>query len=423
VAALGDAMTRDPLASLGDWRSTRHEWEIGEWTVSEEIARVHRREVRRTVLGELRDLIEEAGGIWLCVSAYPFPYRSAFNFRIDHDDFDPRDFDATLRAIAGHEDCTSHFVNASGHESAGESWARLRGLDVGSHGYWHHTYRTVEENVRNMARGIEVIRRQGIEPCGFVAPHGRFSAELHAALVELGIPYSGEFALAYDELPFCPVPGGPLQVPVHPVCLGLFLEAADRQGGPSASAGELRWRAAGAAADYFDRLIHARYRAGEPAFLYGHPQDRLGRYPSVLRRALRAAESLSAMWKTTQANWVAWWEARRRLRLTATEDDGRLVVTVDERPGGWDFGVEYWRDAIVAPMRLEGPVVRVSPAALVYERRPAERLARPMRADGAEGLKTHVRRAIDWERVTPVDEIGTSGWRNRVKRTLRKWVA
>jgi len=424
VATLGDAMTRQSLAALADCRCCRHEWRIGEWTVSEEMARTDRRAVRRSVLEELRDAVEDAGGIWLCVSAYPFPYRSAMNFRIDHDEFDADDFASTLRAIRGHEDCTSHFVNGAGHESAGVIWERLRGLDVGSHGYWHHTYRTVEENVRNIRRGIEVIRRAGIEPRGFVAPHGRFSAALQAALVELEISHSGEFGLAYDELPFCLAPGSPLQIPVHPVCLGLFLEAAQRcSGGSPAQLEAARHAAAAAAADYFERLVHARYQAGEPVFLYGHPTGRLGRYPGVLSRALQAADSLPALWKTTQSRWAAWWQARRQLRLKVTEDRGQFVVTADDRPAHWAFAIEYWRGPHVALMPLNQPVVRFLPAALAYERRPREQLSRPAPVARVEGLKAHLRRAIDWERVTPLAEIGASGWRNHLKRTLRKWVA
>ena len=55
----------------------------------------------------LREQVERAGGIWLRVAAYPYPYRSAFNFRFDHDEYDPHDFDATLTAIAGYESAWS----------------------------------------------------------------------------------------------------------------------------------------------------------------------------------------------------------------------------------------------------------------------------------------------------------------------------
>ncbi|HLA85784.1 MAG TPA: hypothetical protein VJL29_13420 [Thermoguttaceae bacterium] len=424
VAGLGQSTSGEGLNSLADGGAGRHEWRVGGWTLTEEIARVDRRAVRRRVLGRLREAIEAAGGVWLCVSPYPFPYRSAFNFRFDHDEYDARDFAAVMRAIRGYETWTSHFVNAAGHKSAGSAWDALRGLDVGSHGYWHHTYRTIEDNARNILRGIEAIRRMGIEPRGFAAPHGRFGPALDTALRVLEISHSGEFGLAYDELPFCPSPGGTLQVPVHPVCLGLFLEAAQRESHDPRSTLEARRRhAAATAAEYFEKLISQRCRAGEPVFLYGHPDGRLGRYPGVLKRVFRAADSQAGLWKTTQSGWVEWWHARRALNLKVTEDQGQYVVTANDCPANLDFAIEYWRGRHVALMPLAGPEVRFSPAALAYENRRASRLARPVRIDRPEGLKTHLRRAIDWERVTPLDEIGTSGWRNRVKRTLRKWVS
>ena len=38
----------------------------------------------------LRNAIERCGGIWLNLAAFPFPYRSALNFRIDYDRYDPQ---------------------------------------------------------------------------------------------------------------------------------------------------------------------------------------------------------------------------------------------------------------------------------------------------------------------------------------------
>ena len=40
--------------------------------------------------------------------------------------------------------------------------------------------------------------------------------------------------------------------------------------------------------------------------------------------------------------------------------------------------------------------------------------------DRPEGLRSRIRRLLDWERVTPVEEIGTGTWRNWAKRTLRQ---
>jgi len=394
-----------------------HEWQIAGWTLREEIARVDRRAVRRRVLGRLRGLIERAGGIWLCVATYPFPYRSALNFRVDYDQYDPHDFDATLRALAPWQDATSHFVNAAAYEPHGDALARLRSLDVGSHGYHHHTYLTEEENLENIRRGIEVLRAAGIDPQGFVAPHGRYNPGLAAALEKLRVGHSSEFGLAYDDLPSFSDHGDLLQIPVHPVCLGLFLDAAQRDApdDPAAQA-----KAAADAAIYFREIVQRKYRAGEPVFLYGHPTGRLGRYPDVPRAAFEVADGFGAIWKTTMSRFARWWRARAEVRLRVTRYDEEFVVTINNLPADDRLAIEFWRGKHVARMPVRRRVLRFSPSALAYENREKPSSVRPVRIDPPEGLRGRIRRWIDWERVTPIDEIGKGTLRNWAKRTLRR---
>ncbi len=407
----------DPFEDLLDERAARHRWRLGGFQVAEEIARVDKRAVRAAILGRLRRIVEESGGIWLRLSAFPFPYRSAFNFRIDHDDYDPHDFAATLQACAGHEDATSHFVCAADFEANPEALARLRGLDVGAHGYWHHTYREAQDNLENIRRGIAVLAAAGIEPSGFVAPHGRFNRGLLTALETLGISHSSEFALAYDELPFLPISSSVLQIPIHPVCLGLFLEAAREA--PAGEATDPR-AAVAAAAEHFDHLARAKYAAGEPIFLYGHPTGRIGRYPQVLGTVFQTISSFGAVWKTTFTQFAAWWRARAQVRLAVFREGTHFEVVVRGAPAGYRLAAEYWQGACVAPMPLDNPVVRFSATALAYQKRKGEAVFRPVRIDRAQGLRERVRRYLDWERVTPVEELRGDTWRGWMKRALRR---
>jgi len=429
VDVLRRRFDEDPFLALVDERSSSLAWQIGGLTLTEEVARVDKRAVRRQLLGRLRAIIERAGGIWLRVSAFPFPYRSALNFRIDYDQYDSADFDATLKAIAGNEQATSHFVGGSAYERAPAALARLRGLDVGSHGYWHHTYRTAEENLRNVRRGIEVLRAAAIEPSGFAAPHGRFHRRLLAALETLGVTHSSEFGLAYDELPFSVAASSVLQVPIHPVSLGLFLDAArrnaedqsrDRSLGGTGMMPVARDAAVDLAVDYFDRLAKSKYHSGEPLFVYGHPTGRLGRYPQVLRRVFDTTSRFGALWRTSLTEFANWWRARQTVRLTVTRRRGQYTVAVRRSVTGYSVGVEFYRGEHVALMPLDAPVVRFSPSALAYETRSAVPPVEPVRIDRPEGIRGRVRRLIDWERVTPIEEIGTGDWRNWTKRTLRR---
>ncbi len=444
VARLRGPGARDPFEELVDEQAAVHQWQIGELSITEEIAVIDKRAARRELLDALRLRIEEQGGVWIRLAAFPFPYRSAFNFRLDYDHYHPDDFSSTLEAIAGNESATSHYVNGSAFASSGGALARLRGLDVGSHGFWHHTYRTVEENLRNLGRGIEILRSAGIEPSGFVAPHGRFNRSLLIALETLGVTHSSEFGLAYDELPFAVGSGAVLQIPIHPLCLEVFLEAAAAStppwrpglttapvspGGhagcalapPAQRPGITRDDAVRLAIDYYRELIRLRCRAGEPVFLYGHPTGRRGRQTDVLPAILESVSSSAAIWRTTLGRFQAWWRARASVRLSAVQQGERLVVAAARSAPGWRLGIEYLRGSRVALMPLEGETVSFAPNALAYESRETSRGILPTRVQRVEGFRGRVRRWIDWELVTPVDQIGAGNWQNWTKRTLRRW--
>lgn len=408
----------DALDDLVDQHSAWHEWRIGGHVVVEEVARVDKRQRRRDVLAVLRRAVETAGGIWLRVAPFPFPYRSAFNFRFDHDSYAPTVLEATLAAIAGREGATSHFINAAPFASAPGAISRMQGLDVGSHGYWHHTYRTARENIRNIERGIATLVAAGIEPSGFVAPHGRFNAGLLEALETLAISHSSEFGLAYDELPFWLGSGLLLQIPVHPVCFGLFRDALKSL--PSNERQSALSSAARAFGEHLAALIRSRHLAGEPALIYGHPAERLDRHPEILRRAFETADSLATMWKTTLTELAAWWRVRSHVRLTVHRRNGRITVSTD-REMPYPVGVEYLRGDRVALMPLGRSGLEFSPGSLAYERRGASPPLEPVRIDRREGFRGRVRRMIDWELVTPLQEIPVDNWRNLAKRTIRRW--
>jgi hypothetical protein len=96
------------------------------------------------------------------------------------------------------------------------------------------------------------------------------------------------------------------------------------------------------------------------------------------------------------------------------------VVHTELKAADYPLGIEFGRGRHVARIPLDGPLLRFSPAALAYESRAVEPGLRPVRVDRPQGLRAHLKRIIDWELVTPVEEIAPINWRNLAKRTLRR---
>jgi peptidoglycan/xylan/chitin deacetylase (PgdA/CDA1 family) len=389
-------------------------WNIGGLAAREEIAAVDKRQARRRMMSALRQRLEEEGGAWVKVAAFPFPYRSAFNFRFDHDAYVPGDLSRLLHVIAGAEGATTHFVCGSAYEKQPGGLARLRGLDVQCHGYWHHTYRQREANLRNIERGMDVLRRAGFEPRAFAAPHGRYNAGLAAALCELKLAYSSEFGLAYDEAPFLPRGSRVWQIPVHPMSLGIVLEAARE------SAEDLAATAVQETAKYFQRVARQKYESGEPIFLYGHPDGRLGRYPLVVMRVLETVSTFGALWKTTLTEFARWWGVRARCSLRLYRQQDSYLAVFDRRPRGFVPALEFWRGDRVALLPIDGPLLRFGPSSLAFQRRRApEDELRPVRVDRRHTLRGSFKRFIDWEKATPAGQIEVRSLRDLMKKTLR----
>lgn len=417
LGSLHRGENEDPIAELSSTAWARRGWQVGPWLAEEEVARNDKRSVRHRLVEQLRGLVESAGGIWMRVAAVPCPYRTAFNFRLDHDDCIVADLQCVLRAAAGHEQALSHFISGAPFEGRDEVLAALRGMDIGSHGYWHHTYRDAEENRRNIARGVDVLRAAGIEPSGFVAPHGRWPRGLERVLDELKISHSSEFSLAYDDWPFFPARSSVLQIPIHPVCLGICLEAADRAGGGAAG----RQQAADALASYFEHLAAQKHAAGEPLFFYGHPDGRLGRYPDVLRRLLLAVSQLPGVWETNLTDFGNWWRARGNARFSVYGQNGLFRVSAARLPTEHRLTLEIFHGNAVARVPVESEDFSFSSAELDFQPAPPPPVAATIDCKPHASLRSGLLRYLDWEKQTPLDEIPSHHLRGWVKHKLRQW--
>ena len=405
----------DPFAALIDNRASRQVWTVAGHRLTERVARIDKAAVRRLLIDRIRDAVTRAGGVWARLAPYPHPYRSAFNFRADLDEPYPDDYFRYARARRPLDDCSTHFVSTHAYGDDPAVMADVRGVDGQSHGHYHVVYRDEGANLRNLARADAILRDRGFSPEGFAAPEGRWSPALDRALEILGYRYSSDFAVGYDDLPSFPWRDGRfskvLQVPIHPICEGLFPGSGSQ--GPAAVAGHLI------------ATVAARAAAGDPAFVYGHPERRLGRFPEVVSALAGAVAGIDGLWRVTLTEFARWWRWRadRRWSLTA-RGEGRFSVQFEEWDSRFPLALEILRGEHSARIPLIGPSQIIRPGDLAYARKatradgPHPRMAPPSR-----GLKAALRAAIDWETVTPLHDLPEDGLRDRVKKRLRTWRA
>jgi hypothetical protein len=173
--------------------------------------------------------------------------------------------------------------------------------------------------------------------------------------------------------------------------------------------------------EYATREAHARYRAAEPLFFYGHPTGRLGRYPELFSQFLQTIDTMETVWKTTARRMAEWWRVRAMVRLSARRE-GNIVVVRREGPRPkFRLAIELFRGDRTALVAMEQPELRLLPGSIAWQHPVGlDALDRPVGRPCPIGFRDRFKRAIDWEKETPIDEILLSGWRGQCKRTLRK---
>ncbi|MDG3004057.1 hypothetical protein [Paludisphaera mucosa] len=405
----------DPFQALIDDKPMRGAWEVRGWTLRERVSRHPKAWIRERLIEQLRDVVAAHDGVWMRLAPFPHPFRSAFNLRVDLDEPVAEDY---FRFALGRNllnDCCTHFVNTNAYSGEREVLADLAGRDAQSHGHYHYVYRDPEANLRNLERADRILRGRGFDVEGFAAPHGRWNPSLDDALESLGYSYSSDFQLGYDDLPSFPWKDGRfsrvLQVPVHPICEGLFLDA-------GASGGRC-------VAEHLAAVVAEKIEAGEPAFVYGHPERRLGRMPEVPLALAATLDRYPLVWRTTLTEMARWWRWRAaRKWLAIPRGPDRFEVQFEDWDADYPLALEIQRGEFRCLMPLTGPRTILDLASLAYDRRPtpARRFVRPPTPDRRPAtFKQLVRRAIDWETVTPIEEISQATLAGRVKKGLRRW--
>ena len=290
----------DPFEALIDQKTALAVWNIGGLSVRETVSRRAKGIIRERLLESLRASVHQNGGVWARLSPYPHPYQSAFNFRADLDEENPDDYRRFAEARRPLEDCTTHFVSTFAYANQASVLNDLKRLDTQSHGHFHHIYDDHRENQTNLGNAHEILLESGFDPKGFAAPHGRWTPASDACLERLGYEYSSDFQIGYDDFPFFPWVDDRfskvLQIPIHPVCEGMFLDAGAARGTE--------------VAEHLAEVVRSRLDGHLPAFVYGHPERRLARFPEVFQRLATTIAGARTLWRVTLTEFAAWWKFR-----------------------------------------------------------------------------------------------------------------
>lgn len=288
--------------------------------LSERVATADKAEIADVLVWMLRRAVVAAGFPYLRVVRYPGGAPSVFILRVDVDGIYGENARSIAEAAASQGIRASFFFNGSlCEEVPGDLGSWTEGHEVGHHGYYHTVYDTVEDNVRNLERGAEWVRSHlGRDPRGFVAPRGLWNQALEEALVKQDDPYSSDFALDFDSLPFH-TPGGVLQIPVHPFSPERAAVFRAEMGLPPPTAEDIT--------AHYLYAVRNQVRHGRPAHLYGHPEVLGATASEVVPAIVREIRHLGAR-PLTVGEFYSWWTERHSTGLAVAYDPDREVLEI-----------------------------------------------------------------------------------------------
>lgn len=301
--------------------------------VFEKVSRTSRGEIRRVIANALRWLSFAQGLPYFRLSFLP-EGNSALAVRVDTDLSTLSSLQVAVGTARDNGLCFSWFVHI---QAAGESLSELvqntlKGQDIQLHCFSHKVYPDYESNFRDISQGICLLKSVGVNPTGIAAPYGEWSEGWSRAVADVGLKYSSEFSVGYDDVPFRPLIqeqlSRVLQVPVHPICLGRLSAA-------RATATQML--------AYFRSVVDRQVARQEPCVLYDHPAT-IQRYENVWREIISYARA-SCDVCLSLSSYAEWWLRREATRwhaqakaesceITTTQPNHSMQVII-EREGHW----------------------------------------------------------------------------------------
>jgi hypothetical protein len=375
------------------------------------------------VLPELRAAVEHAGGIWLRVPPYPFPYRSVLNYRIDYAAWQPDWHEPLEHMLSGLEAASSHFYSGRVAAAACAAAGGFVGRDLGTLGRDPRVFDSAQENMDNIGRGIESFRALGLRAMGYATLADCVARDLTSTLELQGLSHCAYTSPEGESLPWFAPAGHLLHLPTHPVSLDELLapeatprlEAAKRpRGRPTRSPDAKR---------QLDEWLRGAYRTGTPLLLRGSAGVIAKADPSATHEMLAAVASCDGLWATTLTQFARWWRERMSVALSVVATAGGFAVRAAHLPEGLRAGVEFARGKHAALLPLDDERMEFSPDALVYERRESPGGRPRFPSDGRQRPHFRVRNLEDASEhaASLPAESGEADWRRWARRAVARW--
>ncbi len=298
-------------------------------------------------------------------------YPNIFCLRIDADEYHSDTILSYNALFKKFHNAITIFVNAGNFKDKSgtiKGWAG-DGIDIQSHGFYHHTYRDYKTNLHNIRKARLFFEGIGIFTKGFVSPAGRWNRGLSIALENEGYEYSSEFSYDYMGFPTYPMLkdriSKVLQIPVFPVAPELFLERGMNNVDEIVS--------------YYKGAIDEMDACGLPVILYAHT-SRYAEVPVILKSVIEYAIFDKNLTPTNMTHFYQWWK---------------------ERPCGVPYPKQV-RRSIKAPG--------------------SHYLGKTANSGYYKEAKRLLKKIIDYEKITPAEELYCSKFKKAAKLCVRKFL-
>jgi len=310
------------------------------------------------------------------MNLYPQGKDNIFTLRIDADEVHTDDFKEYIEIFRDYSPWITLFCSARAFEKNKKLLEETKeaNIDIQSHGYYHYVYNDYESNLFNLSKAKYFFEELKIITSGFAAPMGKYNNNLMLALEELGYKYSSDFSFDYLNFPHYPYLGKRfskiLQVPIFPICPEILF-------------------AAGLSIDeviaYFNEVVKNLTIMNIPIIIYAHTNKTYPQVKIFLKEFLERIKDNSVLHKCNMTDFSSW--------CFSVEDAS--------------FSSQY------------GLLVPEASAAL---RQPQEDLlGAEVTENFTKKIKSFIKEMIDYEDVTPLEELRGNLFRKGLKSLYRRY--